>query len=233
MTTNDQRKLATQKDYSKISKMYADDFGTDRDHFDFIDQVIKLIKERKLDSLPMIDLGCGSGVVTDYLEEKGLQNIIAVDLTPEFCKMIEAKHGDKVKVICGDMVETVKNQKPSSVASYFASFSIIHIPNEELDSLFTSISLSLTSGGFFVMSCHKGTFKGMEQEPYQTQKDSRLTENEELSAYINYFTEEELTKRITKAGMKVVRLETFEAKIVPGEFPAPKIWLLAEKQVEG
>jgi SAM-dependent methyltransferase len=229
MTTNDQRKLATQKDYSKICRMYADDFGTDRDHFDYIDQAIKLIKERELDLLPVIDLGCGSGVVTDYLVEQGLQNIIAVDLTPEFCKMIEAKHSYKVKVICGDMVETVRNQKPSSVASYFASFSIIHIPDEELDGLLANISQSLAFGGSFVMSCHKGTFKGMEQEPYQTQKDSRLTEKEELSAYMNYFTEEELTNRISKAGMKIIRLETFEAKIVPGEFPVPKIWLLAEK----
>lgn len=233
MTTNDQRKLATQKDYSKISKMFANDFGTDRDHFDFIDQAIKLIKERKLYSLPVIDLGCGSGVITDYLVEKGIQKIIAVDLTPEFCKMIEARHGDKVKVMCGDMVETVRNQKLSSVASYFASFSIIHIPDEEIDSLFISIRLSLNPGGSFVMSCHKGTFKGMEQEPYQTQKDSRLTEKAKLSTYMKYFTEDELRERITKAGMKVVRLETFEAKIVPGDFPVPKIWLLAEKQVEG
>ena len=232
MTVHDKRKLVTQENYSKISKIYADDFGSNRDHFDYIDQAIELIKIRKIDNLPVFDLGSGSGVVTDYLVEKNYPNIIAVDLTPEFCKMIEIKHGRKVKVICEDMVEIIKKQKSLSIAAYIASFSIIHIPDEELDSLFANISMSLSPGGSFVMSCHKGTFKGMEQEPYQIQKDLRLIEKDKLSTYMNYLTEDELIRRITKAGMKVLRIETFKSKVIPGELPAPKIWLLAEKRVK-
>jgi len=231
MRINDRRKLLTQQDYSRISKIYADDFGRDRYHFDFIDQTIKLFRDRKLYQLPVVDLGSGPGVVTDFLFENGVRNIVAIDIVPEFCKMIKAKHGDGVKVICNDMVEVLNKEDNSSIAAYIANFSINHVPEEEIDQLLSNIKRSLVPGGLFLMSCHKGTFKGMEQESYQTQKDPRLNVKKELLTYMNYFTEDELTNRVEKTGMKIVRLETFEPKIVPGEFPVPKIWLLAQKML--
>jgi SAM-dependent methyltransferase len=226
---SDSRKLTTQKDYSIISKMYADDFGADRDHFDFIDDAITDLRNNYIDKFPVVDLGCGSGVVTDYLIEKGLKNIIAIDITPEFCEMVHQNHQDKVEIILGDITDIVHRQVTSSIGAYFASFSIIHIPNEEIEELFMDISRTLVNSGLFIMACHKGTFKGMEQEPYQTQNDPRLKEKRKLKAYMNYFTEKEITNLIEKTGMKIIRMETFEAKPVPGEFPVPKIWLLAQK----
>src|SRR3989344_1487046 len=232
MTLHDHRKILTQENYSKISHLYAEDFGKDRDHFDFIDQAIKIATEKKINKLPFVDLGCGPGVVTDYLIEKGIPNIISIDLTPEFLVMVRKKHKEKVKIIHGDMVEILDQFLNSGVAAFIAGYSMINIPNEEIDILLQNIKRVLTSGGVFVMSCHQGTKKGLEQEPYQTQKDHRLKEREVLLSYMNYFTEGELTRRITNTGMEIVRLETFEAKVVPGEFPVPKIWLLAEKLVK-
>lgn len=231
MKIKDRRKLLTQKDYSKISEIYAVDFGNDRDHFVYIDDAIELLQKRNLSRSPCIDLGCGTGTVTDYLIEKGLTNIIAVDLTPEFCEIVKNKHKNKVKVINEDMSEIIGKFEDSSIAAYFANFSIIHIPDEEIDDLLKSITQTLLPGGLFVMSCHKGTFKGMEQEPYQTQKDSRLRVKEKLFTYMNYFTEGELRKRVAKAGMQIVKLETFEPETATGELPVPKIWLLSQKQV--
>ncbi len=49
---------------------------------------------------------------------------------------------------------------------------------------------------------------------------------------MNYFTEDELKQRVVNAGLEVIKIETFETKIVPGEIPVPKIWLLAKKLVE-
>jgi len=88
MHITDNRKLQTQKNYSRISKMYADDFGTDRDHFEMVDFVIQKLKELHREKYTLVDLGAGSGVITDYLIEKGVEKVIAIDLTPEFCAMI-------------------------------------------------------------------------------------------------------------------------------------------------
>ncbi|MEN9328701.1 MAG: hypothetical protein RI947_1509 [Candidatus Parcubacteria bacterium] len=229
VNTTDNRKLQTQQNYSKINKLYADDFGKDYDHFDFIDLVINHLSQNKLEKLPIIDLGAGSGVVTDYLIEKGQQKVTAIDITPEFCGMIRQKHKNKVHVVCEDMVEAIKNQQSSSIGAYIANYSIIHIPEEEVDSMLSNIARSLFNQGLFLMSCHKGTYKGMEQEPYQSQNDSRLNEQNELSTYMNYFMEDELKQRVEHAGLVILKMDTFETKIVPGEIPVPKIWLLAKK----
>lgn len=225
----DNRKQQTQNDYAKISNLYDLDFGRDRDHFDLIERSIEIVKENSLIDFPFIDLGCGSGVVTDYLIEKGIRNIEAVDLTQEFCKMVSQKHNGKVQVFQDDMVNFIGNKPNNSVAAIIASFSIIHIPDEEVDMLFKGIQKCLKPGGIFLMSCHKGTYKGMEKEPYQTQNDQRLDIKEELTCYMNYFTEDELKRRLTLNGLSLVDIQTFEPKPVPGEFPVPKIWLIANK----
>jgi ubiquinone/menaquinone biosynthesis C-methylase UbiE len=225
----EEQKLKTKEDYSIISKMYAKDLGSIRDHFDFIDQAIGSLKEKNLLSFPCVDLGCGSGTVTDYLVEKGLSNIISVDFVPEFCKMVKNKHDKNVKVICGDMMETVNEFKKSSICCYFANYSIIHVPDKEIDELFKKMVQTLVPGGLCMISCSKGNSKGMEQEPYQTQKDPRLTKKQTLSVYMNYFTENEIKERLIKSGMKIVRFEVFEDKKMSGKFFVPRIWILTEK----
>lgn len=230
MNITDRRKLQTRYDYSVISPLYEADFGHDFTHFELIDNLIQAIsKNEKLASLPIIDLGSGPGVVIDYLLQKGIRHPIAVDLTEEFCKMIREKHGTDVEVVCEDMVDFLKTVKGSSVAAYTANYSIIHIPDEEVDPLFRNIHESLAEDGLFLMSCHQGGLKGMEQEPYQTQKDPRLNIPATLVSYMNYFTEDELKSRIQKAGFKILEMHTFKTKPAPGEIPVPKIWILAKK----
>ena len=223
----DLRKTKTKNDYAIISSMYEDDFGKDYDHFDFIDQTLFSLEESNI-KLPIVDLGSGPGVVARFLEGRGVANIISVDITPEFCQMTKT-NTRYTKVICEDMVSYVDKQKDQSIGAYIANYSIIHIPDEEVDILLQNIHRSLTVNGIFMMSCHRGIFKGMEQEPYQTQNDSRLNNSEKLETYMNYFTPEELKERIHASGLIIVRLETYKTKDVPGELPVPKIWLLAKK----
>lgn len=229
MITIDNRKLQTQRDYSIISQMYRDDFGTDYEHFELIDEVIRRLRDSNLTDRPVIDLGSGSGVVSDYLVEKGVKHIRAVDITPEFCKMISSKYKEKIDVDCEDMISYLERTKSESIGAYIANYSIIHIPDEEIDSLFKNIQRTLDSGGLFLMSCQKGTFKGMEQEPYQQQKDKRIQTDEKLELYMNYFLEEELKDRIENVGLKLLFINTFEPKIVPGGISSSKIWILGQK----
>jgi hypothetical protein len=143
--------------------------------------------------------------------------------------MISSKYKEKIGVDCEDMVSYLERTKTGSVGAYIANYSIIHIPDEEIDSLFKNIQRTLTSGGLFLMSCHEGTFKGMEQEPYQQQRDERIQTDEKLAIYMNYFTEEELRERIENAGLKILSLDSFKTKSMPGEIQVPKIWILGQK----
>lgn len=226
----DKRKLLTQNDYSKIYKLYSADFEKDYEHFEIIDEVIGLLSKNKLSDKPMVDLGSGPGTVSDYLYNKGIKNITAVDFTEEFCEFLKEKYKNKsIKVVKSDITEFVVNQITNSIASYFANFSLIHIPDEEIDPIFKSISRSLLPGGMFVMVCFKGKFKGLEKEPYQAQNDKRLSINKELSLYMNYFTETELVRRVKSAGLEVLKINSFAHNSSDVGFTNDKIWLVCQK----
>lgn len=227
----DLRKVATQFDYSQISEIYANDFGTQKENLSFFKDLIFLLKKRHLEEKLIVDLGSGPGPELDYLFKNGLKNITAVDFVPEFVSLIKAKYRQEktVQVVYQDLVEYVKKLPSLSVACFVANFSLIHIPDEEINSLFSHLARTLTWNGLFFASFHEGTFKGMEEEPYLTGKDPRMITVDKLEIYMNYFTENELKKRLQKAGFKIKKLEVTKPIFKPGEIDVKKIWVLAEK----
>ncbi|KKR33823.1 MAG: Methyltransferase [Candidatus Gottesmanbacteria bacterium GW2011_GWC2_39_8] len=228
----DRRKTVTIYTYSAIHNLYTEDFGKDREHFYLIDEGLKLYLERKLDKYPVIDLGSGPGTVVDFISEKcpGV-SITALDITPEFCEKLKEKfkNNTHIEIVNQDMVDYLKNTKEESVGMIIANYSIIHIPDEEVDGLLSTIKKSLVKGGVFIMSVHEGIFKGLEQDPYQVQRDVRLRTEAKLEVYVNYFRKEELEERLKKAGFTMRKIEKFSHRRVTGEMPADKIWVVAEK----
>lgn len=215
--------------YEHIAGLYAEDFGDDMEHFDFIGQAVALVRNRQLTGYPFLDLGSGPGNVVKYLLDRKVSNIIAVDFTPAFIRILKDRFGDSVTIVRDDMTGYLAERESSSAACIIASYSIIHIPINELKTLFSDISRTLVKGGVFVLACHKGTEAVFEPDPYQVNKDKRLKTEEKLESFIKYFTEEELRSYTADAGLSVIRMETFDPTIVSGEIPVPKIWLLAEK----
>ncbi len=232
-------KQKTQQDYSAISQLYIADFGSNHTHFELIDKLIGIIRERRLLLRPTIDLGSGPGTIVDYLIKKGLWKVIAVDITPEFCDYMREKfknlEGAFVDILEGDMVELMQKELQGwrgYTAAITAGFSIIHIPDNEVDGLLKNIYDLLFAGGVFYMSCHEGTSKGMELEPYTNQKDKRFKTHERFEVYMNYFTKEELRTRIEKVGFEIIDLIRYEPDILPGEIPVAKLQVLAQKPLK-
>jgi SAM-dependent methyltransferase len=228
----DAKREKTKQTYDAIWQLYRDDYGKDYDHFEIVDRLISAIAGRNLTALPHADLGSGPGNVVDYLLEKGLNRIDAVDFSDAFADYLAGKYsGDgRVRVIRGDMVSYVGALPASSVSSVTASYSVIHIPDGEVDGLFAGITRALVPGGVFVMSCHKGTRKDFAAEPYQTGGDTRLTVREPLTSYLNCFTEAELERRLTAAGLHVRLARTYFVPPAANDFAAEKIWVLSEKR---
>lgn len=181
-------KSITKHNYSQISKLWIEDFSSYRENFELIIKAIELIKSMKLQDRKVCDLGSGSGTVADFLLEKGLRNIEVVEFVPEFIRLLEQKYSGikSVKVVDSDIVAFFKQSLKDNIKfresfiAHFASYSIIHIPDDEVDELFQNIHETLMKGGIFVMSCQEGMKKGYEQDPYQTNNDSRLKTKEEL-----------------------------------------------------
>lgn len=229
----DIRKKHTQKTYSVIHNLYTEDFEKNYENFHFVDDLFKLLKLHKLQRYPIVDLGTGPGNVVDYIlkKEHPVSPIIAVDFEKNFYEKLKKKYLklDKVKVVHEDMLEFTARQKSNSIGAYIASYSLIHIPDLEIDKLFLFINRSLVKNGFFLFSCYRGTEKGLEQEPYQVYRDTRLHHAEVLLTYMNYFSEKELRDKLRKAGMDILKMEIFPSSGKLFDFPYKKIWLIAEK----
>src|SRR3989344_6703173 len=101
------------------------------------------------------------------------------------------------------MLDFTARQKTNSIGTYIASYSLIHLPDPEIDELFLFISRSLVKRGLFLLSCYRGTRKELEQDPYQLNKDFRLNHDETLLLYMNYFSEEELRDRLKRVRMEI------------------------------
>lgn len=228
----DPRKQATKENYSEISNLYANDYSRDFHHFEYIDLMLAKIDERNLAEKGVTDLGSGHGTVIEYILEKKHLMITAVDITPEFCRMLENKFDNPpVRVVQADMVDHVKNLDDGSTGAFTANFSLIHIPDEETDVLLANISAKLAPGGLFMASVLEGDFKGMMAERYQAENDPRLYRiDKRLEVYMNFFKPEEVRRRLEAAGLTILKMESFDpVNTVSPTDTAKRIFFLAEK----
>ncbi|MBM7788905.1 class I SAM-dependent DNA methyltransferase [Tenggerimyces flavus] len=93
--------------------------------------------------LPVADLGCGPGKVTSFLHGLGV-DVFGIDLSPEMIALAR-KENPGLRFDVGSM--TALDLPPASVSGIVASYSIIHVPDEALPSLFDGFARVLAPGG--------------------------------------------------------------------------------------
>ena len=109
------------------------------------EEVIKIILDNALVSSgkDILDVACGTGVlIEDYLK-RDVNKITAVDLSSEMIRVAKSKYKiDKVKFICGDILDFNDNEKYDCIVVYnaFPHF----IDGEEL---IKHLSILLKDGG--------------------------------------------------------------------------------------
>ena len=93
------------------------------------------------ESIDVLDVGCGTGVLFPYYIERNVESITAVDLSPEMVKIAKGKFV-QADVICGD-AENITFDKQFDVIMIYNAFP--HFPNADL--LIENLSKALKSGG--------------------------------------------------------------------------------------
>ena len=93
------------------------------------------------ESIDVLDVGCGTGVLFPYYIERNVESITAVDLSPEMVKIAKGKFA-QADVICGD-AENITFDKQFDVIMIYNAFP--HFPNADL--LIENLSKALKSGG--------------------------------------------------------------------------------------
>ncbi len=132
----------------------------------------------------ILDLGCGAGRDSKAFIEKGFK-VTALDGSSELCKVASEYIGQEVKCITFDELD--EHNKFDAV---WACASLLHVPMNELPSVFERIEEALKPKGYLYASFKYGDFEG-----------------ERKGRYFTNMTEERLKQLLdTFEGLKIVEI---------------------------
>jgi ubiquinone/menaquinone biosynthesis C-methylase UbiE len=101
---------------------------------------------------PVADIGCGPGRLTGHLQSIGI-NAFGIDLSPAMIDVARQDHpGLRFEV--GSM--TKLDLADDSVSGLLAWFSLIHVPDEEVPTVFAEFLRVLKPGGVLLLGFHAG-----------------------------------------------------------------------------
>ena len=111
---------------------------------------------------PVADVGCGSGRVTAHLQELGL-DAFGIDLSPGMIDVARRDHPGLTFEV-GSMTDL--DLADGSVGGLVAWYSLIHIPDDQVSSVFAHFRRVLRPGGLLLLSFHVGNESRLKTEGY-------------------------------------------------------------------
>lgn len=108
----------------------------------------------------ILDLGCGSGRDTVYLEESGFI-VTPLDGSEELCKLAEIMTGKEVLHLRFEELDFKE-----VFEGIWACASLLHISEEHIDFVLEKVIQALKPGGILYMSFKYGTFEGFRNHRY-------------------------------------------------------------------
>ncbi|MGC1210480.1 MAG: class I SAM-dependent methyltransferase [Micromonospora sp.] len=111
---------------------------------------------------PVADVGCGPGHVTAHLRSLGL-DAFGIDLSPAMVDVARRDHpGLRFEV--GSMTDL--DLADASVAGLLAFWSLIHVPDEAIPTVFQEFRRALRPGGLLLLGFHVGDVSRLKTEGY-------------------------------------------------------------------
>ena len=123
-------------------------------------------QERVLSCLPsgarILDFGCGAGRDTVYFRSQGF-SVDPVDGSEEMCRTAEKNTGAPVRqMLFGELDEK------EVYDGIWACASVLHVPSDELPTVFSKMIRAAKHGGVLYISFKYGTFEGERSGRYFT-----------------------------------------------------------------
>lgn len=225
------RKEITRETYESIAPLYIEDFPNFVPLEDYLKKSISLLKKSGLLDETIVSLGAGPGNDAAFLLKSPIAKLVCVDFSYCFTKYMKKRFRDetRVEVVQEDIMDFISELKNDCIAMYVDSFTLMHIPEEEFDNLLDEIVRTLKVRGLLTTVCFEGEYKGMEAEPYQTDKDKRLASEKKLETYMNYQGYDELVNRMKEAGLTLVESDKLKPTGRVGDMTRPRIRSIFKK----
>ena len=111
---------------------------------------------------PVADVGCGSGRITAHLHDLGV-DAFGIDLSPGMIEVARRDHpGLRFEV--GSMTDL--DLADASMAGLVAWYSLIHVPDDEIGSVFAHFRRVLRPGGSLLLGFHVGEESRLKTQGY-------------------------------------------------------------------
>ncbi|WP_245550686.1 class I SAM-dependent methyltransferase [Nocardia niigatensis] len=111
---------------------------------------------------PVADVGCGAGRITAHLCQLGVDTF-GIDLSPRMIEVARRDHPD-LRFDVGTMTNLALADH--SMAGLVAWYSLIHVPNDEIGSVFAHFRRVLRPGGSLLIGFHVGDESQLKTQGY-------------------------------------------------------------------
>lgn len=135
--------------YNKYANVYFEN-TVDLDMSEIMAPFIRLLP----DNAEVLDLGCGSGRDTLYMEEAGFY-VTALDGSEEMCKLAEIYTDKEVLNITFDELDF-----DEVFDGIWACASLVHVEEQQIDQIMEKVINALKPGGVLYMSFYHGDDEG-------------------------------------------------------------------------
>jgi SAM-dependent methyltransferase len=191
--------------YKEFAHIYDELINKDIDYEKWANTILKICEELNLDKKDYLDLGCGTGNLTEQILPK-FDNTWAVDLSYDMLTEAENKlrnKGKKVKLVCQDITELNLNKKFDLITCCLDSTNYI-LDEVDVKKYFKCVFNHLNNNGIFIFdinSYYKLThILGNNIYNYDDENVTYIWENhledEIVDMYLTFFVKEnELYRR--------------------------------------
>ncbi|WP_433266128.1 class I SAM-dependent DNA methyltransferase [Micromonospora vinacea] len=111
---------------------------------------------------PVADVGCGTGRITAHLHTLGV-DAFGIDLSPGMIEVARRDHPE-LRFEVGSMTDL--DLADGAVAGLVAWYSLIHIPDDQIDAVFAHFRRVVRPGGPLLLGFHVGDATTLKTEGY-------------------------------------------------------------------
>ncbi|MBN2771349.1 MAG: class I SAM-dependent methyltransferase [Spirochaetes bacterium] len=177
----------TLNSYNRNAKEFNDKFSVYEPYQRQMKKFVSLFKKASM----ILDVGCGSGLNSKIIAEAG-HNIVGFDYSESMIELAE-KNCPNGKFYVSSADDFVFSNMFDGIC---LSFIIVHLSDQEVESLFDKVSESLNPGGYLYISFMTGKTPGYETTSFS---DSEI--------FFNYFITEDIIDKFNKKNFTVESLE--------------------------
>ncbi|MGW0434251.1 class I SAM-dependent DNA methyltransferase [Micromonospora sp. NPDC003197] len=163
MTTEDW--LAdTRRSYDTVAESYANLVRHLLDETPYERAALALFADqvRAAGSGPVADVGCGPGRITAHLRQYDI-DAFGIDLSPAMIEIARQDHPE-LRFAVGSMTDL--DLGDASLAGLVAWYSLIHIPDDEIDTVLSHFHRVLRPGAPLLLAFHVGNESQLKTEGY-------------------------------------------------------------------